>query len=146
MQDFEGDLFDWTVLDTTEETSHADDDDFELLSSIISPIIHTVISGRNEILKMNLRLILPDLMAQDNLLVLLPMLAMFQCILLVRDCAYDVQVYDPKVGADIGAPSKYCLLNPCRRESSRYDVQWGIEDLMAGRNLCTGWGCTNARI
>ena len=48
LQDFEGDLSDWTVepgWELTEETSfspthsfHADDDNYDLLSSIISPI------------------------------------------------------------------------------------------------------------
>ena len=66
LQDFEGDLSDWTVepgWELTEETSyspthsfHADDDNFNLLSSIISPIVSVPnLGGENEILKMNLR-------------------------------------------------------------------------------------------
>ena len=82
LQDFEGDLSDWTVepgWELTEETSyspthsfHADDDNFELLCSIISPIISIPqLGGENEILKMNFALWadLPDFDgAGDNLL------------------------------------------------------------------------------
>ena len=67
LQDFEGDLSDWTVepgWELTEETSyspthsfHVDDDNFELLSSIVSPIVSVPqLGGENEILKMNFAL------------------------------------------------------------------------------------------
>ena len=82
LQDFEGDLSDWTVepgWELTEETSyspshsfHADDDNFNLLSSIISPIVSVPnLGGENEIIKMNFALWadLPDFDgAGDNLL------------------------------------------------------------------------------
>jgi hypothetical protein len=67
LQDFEGDLSDWTAeegWELTEESSyspthsfHIDDDNYDILSSLISPIISVPeLAGANELLKLNFAL------------------------------------------------------------------------------------------
>ena len=67
LQDFEGDLSDWTTeegWELTEESSyspthsfHFDDDNYDIVSSLVSPVISVpTLTSENELLKMNFAL------------------------------------------------------------------------------------------
>ena len=175
LQDFEGDLSDWTVepgWELTEETSyspthsfHADDDDFELLSSIISPIISIPqLGGENEILKMNFALWadLPDFDgAGDNLLedyywVDIANVSDVPVYFIQSETgAYDGQSWwcaDPSVGGYLDAWVQV-LQSPSMTVPAGGNLsammQWGIEDpngAAVGGTCTDGWDAANVRI
>ena len=175
LQDFEGDLSDWTVepgWELTEETSyspthsfHADDDDFELLSSIISPIVSIPqLGGENEILKMNFALWadLPDFDgAGDNLLedyywVDIANVSDVPVYFIQSETgAYDGQSWwcaDPSVGGYLDAWVQV-LQSPTMTVPAGGNLsammQWGIEDpngAAVGGTCTDGWDAANVRI
>ena len=175
LQDFEGDLSDWTVepgWELTEETSyspthsfHADDDNFNLLASIISPIVSVPqLGGENEILKMNFALWadLPDFDgAGDNLLEDYYWIDIANVsdvpVYFIQSAsdAYDGQSWwcaDPGVGGYLDAWVQ-ALQSPSITVPSGGNLsammQWAIEDPSgaAVTGTCTdGWDAANVRI
>ena len=175
LQDFEGDLSDWTVepgWELTDETSyspthsfHADDDNFELLSSIISPIVSIPqLGGENEILKMNFALWadLPDFDgAGDNRLedyywVDIANVSDVPVYFIQSETgAYDGQSWwcaDPSVGGYLDAWVQVLqsptITVPAGGNLSAM-MQWGIEDpngAAVGGTCTDGWDAANVRI
>ena len=175
LQDFEGDLSDWTIEDgweLTEETSyspthsfHVDDDNLDVITSIISPVVSVPpLGGENEILKMNFALWadLPDFDGSgDNYLEDYYWVDIANVsdvpVYFIQSAsdAYDGQSWwcaDPGVGGYLDAWVQV-LQSPSITVPSGGNLsammQWAIEDPSGASvtGTCTdGWDAANVRI
>ena len=175
MQDFEGDLSDWTVeegWELTEESSyspthsfHVDDDNLDLITSLTSPVLSVPpLGGENEILKMNFALWadLPDYDGDgDNYLedyywVDIANVSDVPVYFMQSSSdAYDGQSWwcaDPGVGGYLDAWVQV-LQSPSITVPSGGNLsammQWGIEDpngATVGGTCTDGWDAANVRI
>tara|TARA_B100002051_G_scaffold127912_1_gene121707 strand:+ start:52 stop:2904 length:2853 start_codon:yes stop_codon:yes gene_type:complete len=175
LQDFEGDLSDWTIEDgweLTEETSyspthsfHVDDDNLDVITSLTSPVVSVPpLGGENEILKMNFALWadLPDFDGSgDNYLEdyywvdIANVSDVPVYFMQSASDAYDGQSWwcaDPGVGGYLDAWVQV-LQSPSITVPSGGNLsammQWAIEDPSGASvtGTCTdGWDAANVRI